>query len=447
MTITSFIYQVIRDNILDDYGFNCWLSRKYIIVDRINSLKPGLPEDNTSGYIAYDVPGKNRMKMRTTRFLTRKLNLNNGFLSDKIISRIAESINDEYFSKDIDIRLVNGSKITKHYENETGARSCMTTNGCGGGPNCTKLYENNPDRFQMLVMFYQNDSARAIVHKLDNGQYYMDRVYGSCGLLIDKMRQYAIEQDWAYRLSNDACGYAVCGSRSNELVVSGLDYIDGEVPYMDTLINGCLCGQGLSISKNGCCDVELLNTDGSLDGGYVCVNCGYRCSEDNHTVVNDYVYCYDCDSELFSVCEDCCEHVNPSEITHIENTDLYLCEYCRDRGKYIYCEDCDTWHCEAESYHIEDMDLYVCDNCLEKYHYCEDCCEYNQDMTIVKSEDRYVCDNCLSNYHKCAECGDYFDDVSENRYCEDCDPDADVVELITCKHYPGQINMEFNHEN
>lgn len=423
--VAKIIFDLIENEIVSVYGYNCFLSRKYLIRDRIADLAPGAPWDGTTGFISFDVPGRDRMKIKTRRFLTRKLDLNNGFLNDKSIGIIADNINSELFGvAGIDIKLVSGRDITRHYELETGGSSCMT----GENYVYTLLYEENPDRFQLLVMFYQNDSSRAIISKLDNGRFYMDRVYSTCNFLSNRMRDYAIKKGWAYRKTDKAEDLSVCNISPNEIVVSNLSYKDVNIPFMDTMKRGCLCGQGLTISLNHCFDVELGGTDGYFTGGTQCYACGERVPEpeDDGCWAFENPYCINCFSELFIYCEDC--------------------------GEAIYRDD---------SRYILDRDVYVCENCAYNNAVCcEDCGEYSQDNYVVVGGEYgggYVCLNCIdsSNYGRCADCGNYF--YSEDLicgedgeyYCEYCEPEDETEDEARsdnrkAKDCPGQLKISWN---
>ena len=402
MKVDDLINEIIKDEIIDNYGYNCFLSRKYIIKDRIKELEPGKPEDQTSGFIAFNVPNKDRMKLKTNRFLTRKLNLNSGFLSDKVICKITDKINNELFGNDgIIIELVRGEEITKHYERETGSHSCMT----GDCADYTQLYEINPDRFQMLVMFYQNDSARAIVSKLDDGSFYMDRIYSSCGFLQNKMIEYAENQNWpCYDKNRD----------TEDMTISNLDYEDGHIPYMDTFRNGCICYDGLTISTCGCCDYDLGNTDGYLSGGHTCEFCGGHLTEDDCYYTDDHCLCQDCYDENYSCCDNCGKIEHRDNISCIKDTHKYVCEDCRDR-KYVCCEDCEGYF---ENDYIIDVDGYI---------HCNDCAD--------------------GKYYPCEYCGEIYpiDDLVDN-YCESCKPD-DETEKIICENYPEQLEINYEQSN
>lgn len=381
--IKTDIFDAIQWEVVKSRGSNCMLSRKYIILELLEKLRPDKPKDGSVGKIAYDVPGKERMKLKVGRFLTRKLNLNNSFLSDKSIASITHNINTRLFSGDVVIRLVSSDDITECYRNAVGASSCMT----GGDCEKTRLYEANPDRFRMLTMYYMNDSSRAIVHKLDNGGYFMDRVYASCGLLIDSMRDYALEHDWAYRLSVDADDRAVSCDHS-DLVVSDLEYEDGQVPFMDTLQHGCTCGNGLSISLAGCCDYELSSTTGYIKEQQLCANCGFAVDEDDFGYGSDEeVYCESCFADIFAYCDKCSDVMPRDDAVEITDVGELVCQDCAS-NKYNRCVECGDYLDEA--YNMIEGDC-VCNGCSESFCQCVGCGEWSYDSESL-DDDEFCCD-------------------------------------------------------
>ena len=376
-----------------------WIDKRPEIIKLLNELEPDKPTDNTCGFIAYNVPDKPRMKMKTGRFLTRKLKLNSGFLSDSEIQSIAEQINLKLFP-DVQVRLDKGSQITKNYENDVGGCSCMTGDDC----DCTKLYEMNPDRFQQLIMMYNDNSARAIVSKLDNGRYLMDRIYSDSETLKDKMFDYAEKQGWIYRTYTKSDKFDVSNGNSSECIVSGLEYEDGYIPYMDTLFKYCIENNRLTIfhkdvNKNS--HGELDNTDGYLQASMYCDICDNRINEDNCFYVDDGVCCEGCYSENFFHCEYCEQDVSVDEQTFIEDKHIYVCRYCAEHH-YSKCKECGNYF----------YSVYTVDN------------------------DEQCCENCLDNYSKCEECGEYFSTLNKENLCEDC------AENEISKNLPISIKSE-----
>jgi hypothetical protein len=368
MCIKSIIMQgIYQANYFIPYGVYAKITRT------IQELQPDKPEDGTTGFLAYNVPNKNRMKMKTGRFLTRKLNLNSGFLPDTVIQKLASNINTHLFP-DLGIRLDKGKAITENYKNGVGGHSCMT----GNCAEYTKLYEANPDRFQQLVMIQNGDSARAIVHKLDDGTYMLDRIYGTCEYLKGKMRDYAVKQGWPIRGKGGT--------------VSGLNYTDGEIPYMDTMIYYKIVNGLLTI---GTClssyDGVLSNTDGEFCSGILCECCEEYYDEDHMTLIGDCDYCESCVSRDFTYCESCCEYCVNDDAIEITDINQYVCKYCAG-NEYSYCESCDEYVSETQTL---DGNTEVCNNCSEEHYHC------------------YSCGDLVSE--------------TENGYCEDCIPEEEEV--------------------
>ena len=388
--ITEFIHKTVYRVAIESNGIDQWMKYGHDIRRRLKQLEPDKPGDGTSGFLAYNVSkDKPRMKIKVGRFFTKKLQLNSGYLNDVAIQKISTIVSMELWPN-IRTELVKGSDITKAYENEIGTTSCMT----GDYAKYTRLYESNPDRFQMLIMHYSNNSARAIVHKLDNGKYFMDRVYADCEDLKIMMTNYAIDHNWYY-------GYNIIyfnGTKIDDyddIIVSGLNYDDGEVPFMDTLTEYRLRGSKIDIfhtSARYSADGTLDSTNGYLDNSYTCENCSESMPEDDMICVDDITLCRDC--------------------------------YDND---YFYCESCSNSHNNDDSVLING-DIYVCQHCAYTfYSQCVDCEEYfTNDEVYSTSYDDIVCESCLEKYSRCENCNEYFtsDDIIGD-YCEDCQPEDD----------------------
>lgn len=317
------------------------------VLNNLRLLEPNIPEDNSVGYIAFNNNGKARTKLRVGRFLTRKLNLNSGLLNDQQIRNIADAINDVLYP-DIKVELLKGEGITKAYEKGVGCHSCMTD----GNAIFTRMYEDNPDRFQLLVMRWQNDSARALLYKLDNGQQFISTIYHSCSVLREKMVNYAEKQGW-YDVS------------SKDKIVSNLNWEDGHVPFQDILQcykiekNGKLTifyDSSCGIKSEGCLD----STEGYIYSKYICYSCDNPIAPDEHYNVADGTYCDACYNEIFCMCDNCGTTVDRDRGITITDIDGYVvCEYCA-RHHYNQCQECDK-HFEG------DLEDNYCLECLPEY--------------------------------------------------------------------------------
>ena len=408
------------------------------VCDEIDKFDPGKPKDGIPGYLAYN-HGDKRMKTRTGRFLTKKLKLTDK-LSETIIRGISDKINAELFAE-LDIRLDSGSKITDNYRHNVGSVSCMT----GDSADCTKLYEDNPDRFQQLVMNFISDSARAIVVKLDNGQYFLDRVYCSSSHLRNKMQEYAIEHDWLWYNS----GHIYLGDEGEThnydmIVVSGLTFTQGEVPYMDTfyryaIVNGKLDIFHTEINRSH--DGNTDNTDGHLGESATCEWCGDNYHEDNVMYIEDLPICNSCLEDNFFHCGVCDKyHENDGAITistHIRyNNCISVCGDCLDN--YTECVECEGRFINSEIVQVDGVDD-TCTKCAEQNAIlCEDCDDWCSEATEVDGE--AVCNKCLDVYLQCDNCDKYFtvyqiiENVDEYK-CIEC------AGLGDCK---GQSKFDFD---
>lgn len=406
MNITNFIFKQIRSVCIDEKSRKVWYDRQKTLYRLILTLRPDRPNDKSINFIAFNVPDKDRMKIKTGRFLSRKLSLNSGFLSDKGLQKIADAINLELFGVQKDkIKLLTGADITSAYRQAIGSISCMTGPDCGK----TRLYESNPKRFSMLIMTFGNDTARGIVHKLDNGKYLLDRVYGSSETIKSEMQNYAKRTNWLYRGSTELAGTRIYQGETeifdySDIMVSDLEYEDGEIPFMDTLKNGCIGSNLLTISYSES-DYSLDNTCGILESGYCCEGCGENVHEDDAYSSGGYTYCRFCFDEHFFYCEGCGKDCNNDDSVHIEDTGEYVCTYCAETSRH-YCGDCNSWYKDAT--YLEGVEVAVCNSCLKNYLVCDDCNEYHHidNHVFIENGGHDLCDNCAAEYPTCESCGD-----------------------------------------
>jgi len=376
MNVQELFLSTILDAVLIDSADT---TRLPSIEKLLRTLEPSIPEDGTQYQIAYNVPGRERMRMKTGRFLTRKLSLNSGYLPDAAIQNIADTINTELFSCALEIKIVRGDAIVKNYADRVGGKSCMT----GAGAGYTALYADNPEKCGQLVMTMNNDSARAIVWLTDSGETYMDCIYSTSQFLRTKMSDYASNRGWAHF------------KQPGHMTVSGLNYTDGGIPYMDTFIYGEIVADTLTVS-NYCGRLSLQAQDGLLESGRPCENCGDRVEEDNTCWSEDgQVYCLDCYHELFTQCNDCGYVYAAEDCFYLESEHWYLCEDCCAR-RLVNCAVCDrplaggagTWRTTGGT------DVY-CGDCFHNAHtICDNCDEYFKNDEIVDG--------------KCQDCGGLF---------------------------------------
>jgi len=395
---TKFIHKTVYENAIIADTKARWQEYRHNVRKRLEQLQPDICEDGSTNRLAFNVgSGKPRMKIKTGRFLTKKLQLNSGYLDDVAIQKIASTINFHLFGSYIEVKLINGSAITDAYKNEVGTTSCMT----GDCADYTKLYESNPTRFQMLTMFYGNNSARAIVHKLDNGMFLLDKIYSDCEDLKTRMIDYAIEHNWYYRRSNEASDCVIFDAQYeidnyDDIVVSGLSYSDGEVPYMDTLTEYRLQNDTIDIfhcHSSYIADGTLDSTSGELESSRYCDNCGESMYGDDVYCVGDYVVCQGCYNGNYFYCEKCGEDCHNDDAVCMADTKNCICQYCANSSCY-QCEDCDEYFEETDSLYSTYYEQYVCESCIENYARCGRCneCFTSDDM----GENNRYCNNCQS---------------------------------------------------
>ena len=379
--IATYIAARTAKAVKEKYSRQAWCDHRLKIIRVLTDLSPNKPDDGVAGFLAYDVDGHSRMKMRTGRFLTRKLKLNNNFLPDTSIQTIAAQINTKLFGNADEIRLDSGERITRNYQSNVGGSSCMS----GDSAEYTRLYADNPDKIKQLVMVSVNDSARAIVHVLDNGQYHMSRVYSTSEELKERMRNYACDKGWLVSAGED----------KNMLIVSDLDYTDGEIPYADSLTGYRINSKGLTMVHTSLDHDGILDsTCGELNDNKCCC-CGESISEDDSYDEEGEIYCESCHDATFTRCGHCDEVYNTDDCTYVESTKMSVCRYCLERH-YACCEDCGDYFKTDDTHTVDDKT--VCNNCLEKYTFCDECKTYHNDDDCVWTEEwnEVYCDGCLN---------------------------------------------------
>jgi len=420
-SVSSFLKEIIIEAVMQEYRASELAAVVSPLAEKLNKYQPDKPKDGTVGFLAFN-SGSKRMKIKTGRFLAKKLQLNNGVLPDEVIQKIAAQINEQLFS-DLRVELCTGEEITINYYKAVGGSSCMT----GDNYKKTKLYEVNPDRFHQLVMYLANDSARAIVSKLDNGQYLLDRIYSSNSYLNQLMENYAKKHNWYYRKYNSA-GVSCLLLNGKEVtdysifVVSGLKYKDGEIPYTDTLAYYRIEGNTLTLLHPQAGYYEgRTNTEGYLEESCTCTVCGEDCREDETVTINDERVCEDCLEHDFVYCDECEEYVHYNDIQYVSSTEMHVCDACLS-DYYTCCDNCGEYCRTVDSFTVSGGGK-VCGVCIENYYLCSDCEEYHPSTNYVKGEDEYVCDDCIGSYAQCSECGEFYLELTERggkKYCDEC---------------------------
>lgn len=147
--------------------------------------------------------------------------------------------------------IVEGDKIAYWY-NENNYYKIASTLGSscmkGKSSRIFKIYTHNPEVCRMLIVTEDNKlKGRALIWKVnvkDNQfEYFMDRQYVIDGVIVEKMKDYAKENGWAYKTVNAHTNQSIT-FKDNTLftkmevtlksVGSDLDFDYNNYPYMDT---------------------------------------------------------------------------------------------------------------------------------------------------------------------------------------------------------------------
>jgi len=154
----------------------------------------------------YDISEIKKYKMD----IPVEIEIKNDFeLSDSDIEKfVNEYISYVKYSKSDEtstIKEVKGEDIRvwyskENYQSEMGklGNSCMSHEECG---EYFDIYTNNPDSISLLILTNKNNKlvGRALLWKLDSGEFFMDRVYTSNDSDDNIFINYAIEKGYLYR--------------------------------------------------------------------------------------------------------------------------------------------------------------------------------------------------------------------------------------------------------
>lgn len=189
---------------------------------------------------------------------------------------------EDGIGKKLELRLINGSRITDAYCEDNYSSvlgrdsnlwgSCMRHEECA---DWLSIYEDNTDVCQLLIAEDTDGMilGRAIVWKLVDDRYAMDTIYAPESIK-ETFINYAIKEGWIYK-SSQSCHHN-CFDRKDgkfdetlsrtKFMVQLTHYTYDSYPYMDTLYyldtNGILCNHELSG------DYKILRqTDGGHEQG------------------------------------------------------------------------------------------------------------------------------------------------------------------------------------
>ena len=220
--------------------------------------------------------GKSRNLIKIGRFITRALP---GKYKDKEIEEFVNKFKATIENTSEKFQVVEGEDIEKWYGHElfsnggTLYSSCMRNKtGIFG------IYTKNPEVCRMLILTEDGKlKGRAIIWKVKSYStanrsiikpefvYFLDRQYTIADSLVEKFRNYADSQGWAYKLNNDHHSYQGVKFKSEVYnmdmevqlkKVDDLQYDYDTYPYMDTFrrynpLSGVLCNDDEKEDHNG----------------------------------------------------------------------------------------------------------------------------------------------------------------------------------------------------
>lgn len=197
---------------------------------------------------------------------------------------IEELVNDYkkiVSDKSSSMELVTGEDIRKYYSHKSAtslkkgtlAGSCMRYDYC---QDYLDIYTKNSNVYCLILKSVdENDKilARALVWKLTNGKYFMDRIYTTNDYEVGIFIDYAKKNGWIFKKRQDSSnnGFQLGDNEYNEPLIVQLDEVSfNQYPYLDTLKYLTWNTKKISNIYNG--TLPLESTDGELGAG--CDFCG-----------------------------------------------------------------------------------------------------------------------------------------------------------------------------
>lgn len=230
----------------------------------------------------------------------------------KEIEELVNNYKKVVSDKSINMDLVSGENIRKYYLDKNGtslkkgtlAGSCMRYAYC---QEYLDLYTQNSN-VQCLILRSPNESdkimARALVWKLNNGKYFMDRVYYTHDYEVGLFTDYAKEKGWIYKEAQGSLptGLKLGDSDYLETLIVDLENVDfSYYPYLDTLKWMDMGKKTISNVSNGTFPLE--STEGELGVG--CDFCGGSGEVDCPECNGSDEDCYFCHGDNQVPCPDC----------------------------------------------------------------------------------------------------------------------------------------------
>ena len=360
-----------------------------------------------------------RIKSTLGRYIRRRMKIGSDKISDETLAEFCFLVFGESVDLEKDMKIVYGQEVMEAYRRGVGKSSCMT----GDDAELVELYVKNPDKVGMVI--YGHDQGRALIWNTEEGERVLDRIYPNDGRHISVYHRWAMKNGVAIRVGQSLpdCGtVAIDGKRIVYTVKMDTSNVD-KYPYLDTFHTGTFSDgeDSLLLTNSDSGEVTFDRTDGYTGEGQVCENCGDRTGDDGYFIFDEN-YCENCAYELYEHCSHCGEWCCRDDVTFLEDSEEYLCEYCCDNHA-ICCEDCGTWYSDRHGFtELVDVEEKVCEECVGNYSSCSDCGEFFKDFGNLHEVGLYnelYCDECAK---QCEECGEWVqnENINSKNFCEDC---------------------------
>jgi hypothetical protein len=201
-----------------------------------------------------DVYTKSRSILRIGRFVNK---LFPGKYSDKQIEEFVNKLKSTLEVEGEKFELIEGPEIAKwyHYDNYAEQKGTLGSSCMKDKPNeIFKIYTENPEVCKMLILregglllgraiLWKLNSFKSSSNKEEKAEYFLDRQYYIKESDVEKFRQYAKEQGWAYKSYNNHHSFYTVVFNDKEFNASmtvqlkkssGGSYNYHRYPYVDT---------------------------------------------------------------------------------------------------------------------------------------------------------------------------------------------------------------------
>lgn len=406
------------------------------------------PSITEKGDIKFKTAKESEVELPFSRFVRRRLNLDGAIVSDHVLAFMNSEIKAYHLYHTYSFRVLRGKDIPSAYFTQIGGNSCMTER-----PGHTRLYEENPDKVEMLVLdnaSYKLKTARALVWTLADGTRLLDRVYPSDGgdhLYVfhkwAKFNNAKIRAIYGAPSTGSAIRFIhpddfdaesrrrdpfEMGSREERSSTSSTDghSIDliptstGLFPFLDSFHYGEFIEGMLRLYTYPKQSSRLLvfnKTSGLYSIGWVCEECHRLTVDHASRLRHGKQICERCWCNGLKTCEACGGAYPETGIAGSFKTAFksgrpsVLCKDCVD-FKLSACPCCGTLDMKDRFCSVRDKDktIQVCSPCYRSSRNCSKCGAFTPatKLTSIRNGNSYidVCSSCLDSYNiVCNACG------------------------------------------